>query len=301
MVYKYLITIAAAVLAGLNAQASIVPTSAKNYSYLYFENGFPTPTTQTRVRYSQDEVNLEALANPDLVFQTGYFSLVLDCDDVALKGYDAMVGTDYFSALNEDVTAFTPATGFTLEVTQGGVVYTCTEGEVYGSEGSGPTLNSWHHVRLIESGQYVKRIDHMGLVFRDAQGNELQVDDECRLEVNAWPDRITFVLDFSRETTNPITHTKVQVVSPNGVTHLAESASNKARLTLKPQEDAQLSTLTSGDYVKQATNLQDSAALPVVFDPDTHAFEIEVPADGVTYPSAANRVDEYLIEVSNPL
>ena len=277
------------------------PLSGKNYSYLYFENGFPTPPAQIRVRYSQDQANLESLANPDLVFQTGYYSLMLDCDDVELKGYDAMAGADYFSALHEDVTEFTPATEFTLEVTQGGVVYACTGAVVQDSEGEGPWLKSLQYVRLVESGQYVKRVDHLGLVFRDAQGNELQVHEECRLEVNAWPDRITFVLDFTTETANPITHTKVQVVSPAGVTHLAEAQSNKARLTLKPQEDIKLSTLTSSDYVTQATNLQDNASLPVSFDADTHAFEIEVPADGVTYPSAANRVDEYLIEVSNPL
>ena len=260
------------------------PAVEKNYSYLYFENGYPSLSGGRR---PQSYANQLAIANPDLVFQTGYYSLMLDCDDVELKGYDALAGTDYFSALNEDVAVFTPATGFLLRVTQDGIDYTCTEG--------------LGNVRLIESGQYVKRIDHVGLIFKDSEGNELVTDEPCRLEITAWPDRVTFMLDASRETTNPITRSTIQIISPDGVNHLADSLSNQARLTLKPQGDAKLSSLSTGDYVKQATNLQDSSQLPVVFDANTHAFSIEVPADSVSYPSAINRVDEYLVEVSNPL
>ena len=267
------------------------PVSSKNYSYLYYENGYPTPLAN--YRRPQSEANTVARDNPDLVFQTGYYSVMLDCDDIVLKGYDALLGSDYRTALNQDVSTFTPATAFSLEVTQGEVAYTCT-----GALVQAPNVNN---VRLIESGQYVKRMDHLGLIFEDAEGNELVVDEECRLEINAWPDRITFVLDFTSETANPITSTKVELQSPNGVTHTAESQTNKASLTLKPQEDAQLSTLNPSEYVSEATNLQTSAALAVSFDPDTHAFSIEVPASNVTYPSGVDRVDEYLIEVTNPL
>jgi len=266
------------------------PVSSKNYSYLYFENGYPTRIGHRR---PQSEANSVARTNPDLVFQTGYYSVMLDCDDIALKGYDALLGSDYRTALNQDVTTTTAATGFTLQVTQGGVVYTCTEALVQATDVD--------NVRLIESGQYVKRIDHLGLVFKDAQDNVLLADNECRLEITAWPDRITFVLDFTSETANPITSTTVEVQSPGGVTHTAVSQTNKARLTLKPQDDAQLSELNPSEYVTQATNLQTAAALTVSFDPDTHAFNIDVPADSVTYPSAIDRVDEYLIEVTNPL
>ncbi len=265
------------------------PVSSKNYSYLYFENGYPT-----RYGHRRPEVNSAARANPDLVFQTGYYSVVLDCDDITLKGYDALLGSDYRTALNQDVTTPTPATGFTLQVTQDEVVYTCT--------GALVQADNVDNVRLIESGQYVKRIDHLGLVFKDAQSNVLDVDNECRLEITAWPDRITFVLDFTSETANPITSTTVEVVSPDSETHTAVSQTNKARLTLKPQKDVKLSELNPSDYVTQATNLQTTAALAVSFDPDTHAFNIDLPRAGpVKYPSAINRVDEYLIEVTNPL
>ena len=51
---------------------------------------------------------------------------------------------------------------------------------------------------------------------------------------------------------------------------------------------------------QSATNLKDSSALAVTFDADEHAIHIDVPADSVAYPAATNRVDEYVIEVTNP-
>ena len=157
-----------------------------NYTYLYYQNGIPAIS-----------------AEPDLVFQTGYYSLQLDCDDMQLKGYDALAGSDYVSALTNDVTAFTPATTFLLRVYQGGIEYTCTNAVVKDAERE--------YVRLIESGQYVQRIDHTGMVFKDSGGNTLAVDKDCRLEITAWPDRVTFMLDFAAETNNPITRTVLQV------------------------------------------------------------------------------------------
>ncbi len=75
-----------------------------NYTFLYYENGVPTPFS-----YKRPDDNLVARANPDLVVQTGYYSLKLDCDDMALTGYDALAGSDYITALSEDVTTFSPA------------------------------------------------------------------------------------------------------------------------------------------------------------------------------------------------
>jgi len=266
-----------------------VPEQKLNYSYLYFENGYPT---RYQGRRPQSESNLAARAEPDLVFQTGYYSLMLDCDDLQIKGYDALAGTDYLTALDEDVSVFTPATSLLLEVVQGGVTYTCTHAVAQGPGTVSP-------VRLIESGQYLKRIDHMGLVFEDAEGNELVADSECRLEVSAWPDRVTFLLDFSSETAAPITQTTIQLVSPGGTTHAATEAGNQSRLTLKPHDDLELGPLDVAQ-ITEATNLQDGTALAVSHDEDVHALKIEMPADPVSYPADIDRVDEYLIEVSNP-
>ena len=271
------------------AEVSPVPAQSRNYSYLYFENGYPTRLSPGARRGS--EQNTVARANPDLVFQTGYYSLMLDCNDMQLKGYDPLAGSDYRSALDEDVTVFTPATDFLLSVTRGGVEYTCTSAVVQDSAGD--------YVRMIESGQYLKRIDHLGLVFRDANGYKLWVANDCRLEVSAWPDRVTFMLDFSSETANPITQTSIQLVSPIGATHRVDESGSRARLTLRPQDDTMLPAMSRGNYITQAT-LTNGSALAVRFDADVHAFHIDVPANKVKYPSGKNRVDEYLFEVTNP-
>lgn len=123
------------------------PEQKLNYSYLYFENGYPTLSLTRR---PQSEANLAARANPDLVFQTGYYSLMLGCDDMRIKGYDALPGTDYLTALDQDVAVFTPATSLLLEVVQGGVSYQCTHALAQGPGAESP-------VRLIESGQYLQR------------------------------------------------------------------------------------------------------------------------------------------------
>ncbi len=162
--------------ASLVPQAFGTPNQNLNYSYLYFQNGFPT-------RLAHSDPDLAARANPDLVFQTGYYSLMLDCDDMQLKGYDALGGSDYLSALDQDVAVFTPVTSLLLRVTQGGIEYTCTNAVVQDAAN--------YYVRLIESGQYLQRIDHLGLVFKDSNGNELVADDECRRELSAWPDRVS--------------------------------------------------------------------------------------------------------------
>ncbi len=265
------------------------PAQLRNYGYLYFENGYPTTLNTRR---PQSEANVAARANPDLVFQTGYFSLLFDCNDINLKGYNGLAGSDYRSALDEDVSTFTPAQNLLLRVYRDGIAYDCVSAVVAG--------NGFNNVRLIENGQYVQRIDHLGLVFRAANGDTLVTDPNCRLEITAWPDRVTLFLDFSAETINPITRTTIQVISPNGTAHLADTLANEVRLSLKPQEDLKLGTLNPAQYITTATNLQNNSPLAVSFDADTHAFHIDVPAAGVSYPADTNRIDEYLVEVTNP-
>lgn len=265
------------------------PSQLRNYGYLYFENGYPTTFNTRR---PQSEANSAARANPDLVFQTGYFSLLFDCNDIRLKGYDGLAGSNYRAALEEDVTTFTPAQNLLLRVYQNGIAYDCVSAVVAG--------NGFNNVRLIENGQYVQRIDHLGLVFKAANGDTLISDPNCRLEITAWPDRVTLLLDFSAETTNPITRTTIRVISPSGTSHLADTMAHQVRLSLKPQEDLKLGTLNPAQYITTATNLQNSSPLAVSFDADTHAFHIDVPADPVSYPADINRIDEYLVEVTNP-
>uniref|UniRef100_UPI00356A0D93 sulfatase n=1 Tax=Pontiella sp. TaxID=2837462 RepID=UPI00356A0D93 len=184
-----------------------------NYTFLYFENGYPTP--MSGYRRSQSEANTAARANPDLVVQTGTYSLMLDCDDMELNGFDALAGSDYRTALTNDVSVFTPA-DLILSVTKDGTNYTCTAAPVQDS--------SEQLVRLIQSNRFNQRFDLLGLVFEDGSGNVL--DAEARFEVTAWADRVAFKLDLSG--VSGVTETSVKVVSPGSVLHESTVAGDSA-------------------------------------------------------------------------
>ncbi len=256
----------------------------QNYTYIYFENGYPTRMVGRR---SQDQAHQAARANPDLVVQTGYYSLKLDCDDMALTGYDALAGSDYITALTEDVTIFSPA-NLSLTLTKDGRQYTCTRARIQDK--------THQYVRLIESGQFVQRFDHLGLVF---SVNDRAVPDVTgRLEVTAWADRVVFKLDLTE--VSGVTQTSIELTSPSGKLHHSVAASDHALLVLQPHLDRAVEPWQAPSYIKEATNLGTGEALDVRFDEDEYALHIDVPADRVSYPQDTNRVDEYGIQLYNP-
>lgn len=256
----------------------------RNYTYLYFENGFPTPLAHRR---PQSEANTEARANPNLVIQTGYYSLVLDCDNMSLKGYDALAGTDYLTALHEDVSAFTPA-ALHLSMVKDGKSYTCRSAD----------LNSGNEnlVRLIQSTRFNKRFDHLGLVFESDDGSAADVT--ARLEVTAWSDRVVFKLDLSG--VQGVSQTKIRVESPQGKVHEEAASGDVVHLALQPHLDTKLSEWAADAYVLDAYDKADSSELDIRFDENEYAFHVDIPAEKVSYPADKDRVDEYLLEVTNP-
>jgi len=268
----------------------VLPASAgtveanQNYTYVYFENGYPTRLTGRR---PQGAANTTARANPDLVIQTGYYSLKLDCDDMQLTGYDALAGSDYITALNDDVMVFSRAK-LTLTMTKDGRHYTCMAARVQDK--------THQYVRLIESGQFVQRFDHLGLFFT--------VDDRSvpgvfgRLEVTAWPDRVVFKLDLTGIPS--VTQATIELISPSGKRHQSMVSSGQASLVLQPHLDQTLGPCHAPSYIREATNLRTGQALDVRFDEEEYALHIDVPAERVKYPEDSNRIDEYVIEVQNP-
>ncbi len=252
----------------------------RNYSYISFEHGYP-------MRLSWPG-NSNARENPNLIIQTGYYSLRLECKTMDLSGYDALAGSDYVSALTEDVSEFSEA-DLSLYAYVGETRYECTSAIVQDS-------SDRMYVRLVESGQYVQRFDHNGLVFTDSEGNELSATG--RLEVTAWADHVTFKLDFS-ESPN-VTRTTVRIMSPLGAEHFADEPSSVARLSLLPHTDTAYSSLAVSDYISSATEASSGTALTTEYDVDEQALKVTVPAGSVRYPGDEDRLDEYLVTVHNP-
>jgi len=255
-----------------------------NYTYIYFEHGYPTPL---RGRRPQEQANLAARANPDLVVQTGFYSLKLDCDDMKLSGCDALSGSDYITALNEDVTVFSPA-DLLLRVEKDGVRYTCTSGIVQDRRRQ--------YVRLIESGRFVQRFDHMGLVFSADDGDVLE--KLGRLEVTAWPDHLVLCLDLSD--VPGITRTEIQLTSPSGRIHRSATKEGRAVLALQPHLDREYGALDAPPHVGGAWDLKTGHPLAYRFDEEEYGLHIDLPIEPVRFPADTNRVDEFAVVVRNP-
>jgi hypothetical protein len=219
------------------------------------------------------------------VVQTGFYSLKLDCDTMQLSGYDALPGSDYLTALNEDVTVFSPAK-LSLRFEKDGVAYTCTSGMVQDRDDQ--------YVRLIESGQFVQRFDHVGLVFTSEKGDVLEKPG--RLEITAWPEHVVLSLDLSG--LEGITKTGIQLISPAGKIHRTVGEGRHAALVLQPHLDAPLKPLDSSVCV--GSSQKTGKALAVRFNEEEHGLQLDLPMDAVRFPADTNRLDEFVIEIRNP-
>ena len=280
------LTAITAFIAGVFAPiAAEAMTHNRNYSYIYFENGYPTRLS--KFRRPQSQADEFARENPDLVVQTGYYSLRLDCDDMRLTGFDALSGSDYITALNEDVAIFSPA-DFTLRVERDGVAYACESGIVQDRDDQ--------YVRLIESGQYVQRFDHLGLVFTADDGSRFE--KLGRLEITAWADHVVFRLDFSG--VSGISRTEIELTSPSGKTFRSTDSGEQTTLALQPHLDREYEALQSERYLGEAYNIKTNEPLDLRFDEEEYGLRVELPIESVRMPGDADRVDEFLIEVKNP-
>jgi len=254
------------------------PPGIRDYSYIYFEQGYPTPLSGRR---AESMANRTARSNPDVVVQTGFYSLRLDCDTMKLSGYDALYGSDYVMALNEEVKVFSPAE-LVLRFKKDDVVYTCTSGVVQDSDGQ--------HVRLIQSGQFVQRYDHTGLVFTGTNGKVLEKTG--RLEITAWPQHVVFNLDLSG--VEGVTQTGIRLTSPAGKVHHVQAQGAQTVLTLQPHLDQAFQALEPAVHIKTADSLE------VDFDPIEQGLRIRLPMDYIRFPADTDRLDEFAIEVHNP-
>ena len=272
-------------------------TQSSNFGYLFWEYGFPTPFVTRR---PQTEANEMARENPDIIIQTGYYSLRLGCDDMQITAYDPAPGpSDYLSTLTREVETFTPVQEFSIHVFVGGIPYRCEGGVV------GELVDSSHlqYVRLIESGRYVQRFDCTNLIFR--AGETVLDTTGARIEVTAWPDHVVFLVDFSQATVaGQVERITILLRSPNQSTEdqhwVSVYDAPRAQMALKPDLDLQISESNPQDYITEATRVDNGEALNVSFDPDEYGFRIDLTSDSISWPNDLERVDEYIIELTNP-
>jgi hypothetical protein len=265
--------------------ADAVPDTNRHYTFIYFENGYPTRLSGSR--RAQSMANRFARENPDVVVQTGFYSLRFDCDTMQLSGYDAVQGSDYLEALNENPQRFSPAM-LSLRMEKDGVKYICTSAMVQSRDNQ--------LVRLIESGRFVQRFDLVGLVFTASNGAVL--DGYGRLEITAWADHAVFTLDLSG--IEGVDQTGIMLVSPAGKTHVAVEEGDRAVLALEPHLDRVCEPLKPSSLVHESTVAASGKAVRHVFDEEEHALRFDLPMERFAYPKDAGRMHEFVIELRNP-
>lgn len=123
--------------------------------------------------------------------QTGRYGMTLDVETMEVLSLGALRNAPgYRDAASQSAAVVTslPHNRLTLSVRVGSDTFTCDRGAVNQAD----TTN--FPVRMIECGRYVNRFDVLQLEFKNARGERL--DAEGRLEVTAWPDRLSFELEI---------------------------------------------------------------------------------------------------------
>lgn len=265
------------------ADSDVLPDNL-NYTFIYFENGYPIRLKGGR--RPQNAGQDAARERPDLVVQTGFYSLRLNCKTMQLTGYDALKGSDYLTALNEDVTVFSPAE-LVLTLEKDGVEYTCTSGVVQDEKKQ--------YVRLIESGQYVQRFDHIGLVFQAKNGAVL--NRAGRFEVTAWPEHVVFTLDCTD--VPGVQKTGIKLTSPQGKVYQVVAKEDQVGLMLQPHLDQDYEPLKASDYFHSAVSLSKSSKFDCAFDEAEAGLRIDLKFSEERSSGSKDRLDEFLIKVKN--
>lgn len=127
-----------------------------------------------------------------LCVQTGRYGMALDVEKVKLLNFGAIQSkADYREAVSQsnDVVFRLPQAEFDLSVQVGSDTFHCVRGAVNQAD----TTN--FPVRMIECGRFMQHFDILQLQFENARGERLDAD--ARLEVFAWPDRLTFLLELT--------------------------------------------------------------------------------------------------------
>lgn len=145
---------------------------ADDYGLIWWADGFPGRDRPGRW--------LECI-------QTGRYALALDVEKMlitALGPVDAQLSYQQAVGRDNSLIDRLPAAGLKLSIN--------VDGQEYLSTGGGP--HSRHAgPRLINCGRFLQRADVTDLVFVDSKGDPLDVD--ARLEIIAWPDRLTLLLE----------------------------------------------------------------------------------------------------------
>jgi hypothetical protein len=231
-----------------------------------------------------------------LWFETGTYALAIDTRTLALPHAGPVKRTraETLISAREDAGSFAPGR-LALSITLGSETYAATGFRDVGNDFLA------YPVRFVETGRWLQHVDLNGVIFRDKDGHELAAD--AHLEINAWPDRVTFFAEVKPKTNTTEARLALEVAAPG---FHAQPAAGKEALSTTVTLLCEGARADAGPPPEVSATAADNSAPIVLYRPDIDAWEVKIEGatwsnpDGTYYPAAhLDRVDRWPVRLRN--
>jgi hypothetical protein len=253
----------------------------RDYTYLWWANG-----------WKDQRPAAPAILCP----RPGAYGLALDVERMRLLHFGAIAElTTYPEAAaegNREVFKLPPAE-LVLAITIGTSRYSCVRA----------ATNRQDHfafpVRIIDSGRLVQRCDIQQLEFADAQGRALKAAG--RLEIIAWPDSLSLLLDVVAQEEAPsgtLTIAVGDAFARKEIPAFGAGQLQTVALVLRPGGDVARS---AGPASITVSNLHAGRPAPTVRDEVERGWvRIHMPPESWSVANDLDRLDRYALRLENP-
>jgi hypothetical protein len=238
---------------------------------------------------------------PILCIQTGNYGLALHVTELRLLHFgNIRHPKSYEAAATQDsgVVFGLPAGGLELTACVGHKTYRCTRAATNQSD---PIR---FPVRMVESGRFLQRCDIAQLEFTSSDGDSLDADG--RLEIVAWPDRLSFILEITprrdlRDGELAVSIERKDVpmkpqLNRSTFDFLAAGKTQSVSLVmgLGHENPAAEPVIEIADKAKPGT------ALPVTYEPSRNWHRVQLPRWNWSVKDDPDRLDRFQIHINNP-
>ncbi len=233
-----------------------------------------------------------------LHIQTSGYAAAFDVEKPDVVHLGPIAGAaPYAEAVAQPNTVITdlPASKLRLAATVDGVTYTCTEAALkQDDEANFP-------VRIIESGRFLQRFDILNLKFESGDGTVLDAD--ARLEVIAWPDRLSLLLDVTPK--HEVASATLESQLGGGTPERREfaraiAAGETIRVPLLWQPSAGKNAAPEGAEQVMVTDVRgDNTPVPVQWDVDRSWYYVDLPERSWDIAAEPDRLDRFGVRLVN--
>lgn len=222
--------------------------------------------------------------------QTSTYGMAMDTVKMTVPHFGAIADAIPYEeavAQSGELVLRLPAAELKLSVESGGKRFVCVKGG---------------HPRLIESGRFLQRSDVEGLVFESADGQVLPADG--RLEIIAWPDWLSFVLDVTPREEMKAAKATIRFGTQADVVEESSAASDWVKGKTRTVA-AVVVAQPSGESTAEDSNIvrafkhDDTKGLPVTYESARGWYRVDIPDESGNSPNAAS-LQRIRVHLRNP-